>query len=288
MENVKTNDQKQLKAPTTVLRIVSILAAAGVFAPYFLKYADVRPFYDFIGPFFALFLFAFVLFMAAPRIAGLFSGTDEFPSVKGKKVRRTTLAIMLGALVFHAAAFLIGVFVYMKMNPTYKLGYAWRWAWMKPNTDAGHYLNIAENWYVSDGDDKLLIVFFPMLPVLIRALNLITGDSFISALIINSAATSLTAGVAYLTFRGPLGDKRAVAASFITLLMPGAIFFNSPMTEPLFLLFTFTAFLFMQKKRFLLAGIFVALSGFTRSLGVLAAIPLAITGIGRKIGRAHV
>ena len=155
---------------------------------------------------------------------------------------------------------------------------------MKSNTDARHYINIAENWYQKEGNDKLLIVFFPMLPVLIRGFNFITKDSYLSGQMINLIATVLGSGMVYLTLREVLGEKRSVASAFIALLVPGAIFFNSPMSEPLFLLFTFSAFFFMQRKRYVLSGVFVALSGFTRSLGVLAAIPLALVGLNELIG----
>jgi hypothetical protein len=55
---------------------------------------------------------------------------------------------------------------------------------------------------------------------------------------------------------------------------------NSPMSEPLFMLFTVTGFYFIGKKRFIAAGIFTALAGYTRSLGVLLAVPLAVYGAG--------
>ncbi len=280
----KTRKKTDLRV--VIIRIATVLAAAGTFAMYFVRHRSDWPLYDFICPFFALFLFAFVLFIAAPRIAALFSGEDEFPVLKGKKVWRKLLLVMLAAFAFHIAAVAVGMSLYSIKFGTNGFKYVAHNAWMKSNTDAGHYLTIAKDWYVKDGDDKLLIVFFPMLPVLIRGLNHLTHNGLISAQLINTAATVLLAGTAYLTFRSPLGEKRAVAGAFITLLMPGSIFFNSPMTEPLFLLFTFAAFYFMQKKKFLLAGVFVALSGFTRSLGVLAAIPLAITGVGHIVSLA--
>lgn len=283
MENTKG----KANIPVIVLRAVLIAAALAVFAVYAKNSLAERPFYDLIGPFFALFLFAFVLIAAAPRVIALLKGEDEFPRPKSEGVMRRLLTVMLAALVLHVFTLVLGMLAYSLMYPGESAQDVFRNAWMKQNTDAGHYVTIARDWYVSEDPDNLLIVFFPMLPVLIRALNTVFHDGYISAQLINLAVTPLLAGTAYLTFRGPLGERRAVCASFITLLMPGAIFFNSPMTEPLFLLFTFASFLSVQKKRFLLAGVFAALSGFTRSLGVLAAVPLALTGINHVVGLAR-
>lgn len=281
---MEQTEKKRINIALLAARIAIITAASCVFAAYAAAHHEDWPVYDLIGPFFALFLFAFVLVAAVPKLIELLTGADEFPEPKEKFPIKTLLLVMLGAFVFHLFAMTVGMLIYSTLSPSEGFSGVFRYAWMKQNTDAGHYITIANDWYVSEGDDKLLIVFFPMLPVLIRGLNLLTHDGFISAQIINLLATTLLSGTAYLTFRSFLGEKRAVIGAFIALLLPGAVFFNSPMTEPLFLLFTLAAFYFMQKKRFLIAGVFVALSGFTRSLGVIAAVPLALIGVGHIIG----
>ena len=259
-------------------------AATAVFVWYVTQNrASYKP-TDFIVPFITLALFTAVLVLAVPKIIRLFTGAEEFPAAEKKKPYLTLIVIILAALAVHFAAMLIGVLIYSRLQGGMSFAKAFRQAWMKSNTDAGHYINIAENWYQKEGHDNLLIVFFPMLPVMIRLFNLVTKDSFVSALIINAVSTSLASGLCYLTLRGVLGQKRAVVSAFIAILLPGAIFMNSPMSEPLFLLFTLAAFLLMQNKRYVWAGVFVALSGFTRSLGVLSAIPLALTGLNQIIG----
>lgn len=70
-------------------------------------------------------------------------------------------------------------------------------------------------------------------------------------------------------------------------MLPGSIFLNSGMTEPLFMLFTVLCFYALQKKKYLAAGIAAACAGFTRSPGVLLAVPLAIEGIGYCVRRAR-
>lgn len=272
--------------------IAAAVVAAAVFAVYFAKNVGNYGAAELMLPLVSLAAFTAVLIAAMPRFVDTFCGSGEGCSflLKGgpgdlyerKRVLKTFAAICLFALLLHILTFLLGVLLWSQspVNSSASLRELIRSAWMKRNTDAGHYLNIAENWYVTEGNDKLLLVFFPMFPALIGRLNVLIHDSFISAMIINAVATSLTAGMTYLTLREGLGENRARAAAFIYLLLPGAIFMNSPMSEPLFMLFTVCGFWFLQKKRFIAAGIFAALAGYTRSLGVILAVAIAVCGTG--------
>lgn len=275
-------NSKKTNPVVPILRAVSAAAALSAFTVYVIKHASVYKPGQFILPFVSLALFTAVLFVSVPKLVSLFSGKSEFES-KGRIELRKVSVVMLAALGLHLFTLFIGVAIYSKLNPSLDAGTVWRNAWMKQNTDAGHYLTIAEDWYVKEGNDKLLIVFFPMLPVLIRAFNILIRDSYISAQIINALAVVGASGMTYVTLSPVIGEKRSLASAFIAILLPGAIFMNSPMSEPLFLLFTVTAFFFMQKRRYLLSGVFIALSGFTRSLGVIAAVPLALIGISEII-----
>ncbi|MBO4848925.1 MAG: hypothetical protein J5586_07220 [Clostridia bacterium] len=282
MEN--TAGKKGIRRAEALLSAVAALAACAAFALYAHKHAGAYAIRDYLAPAAALLLFVLVFVAAVPRIVRAVTGREELSAPDAAGPWRTFLIICAAALAIHIAAGLAGALMYSSIaNFDGGLYAAWRRAWMKTNTDAGHYLTIAENWYVKTGDDRLLIVFFPMLPVLIRGLNLLTHDGFISAQIINAAASSLACGMTYMALRRAVGERRSRAAAFIALLLPGAIFMNSPMTEPLFLLFTACAFYMMQERRWIAAGLFTALAGATRSLGVLAAVPLAFMGACRVI-----
>ncbi|MCR5611984.1 MAG: hypothetical protein K6F68_09190 [Clostridiales bacterium] len=281
---METNEIEIKKPSPTVLilRLGSAAAAAFIFVMYVLKHAAEYKPVHFILPFVSLALFTAILLISMPKLVAIFSGKADAGT--GEKAdRRKLFQIMLAALGVHLFTMILGVLICSSLNPSLDAKTLWNYAWMKQNTDAGHYLSIAENWYVREGDNRLLIVFFPMLPVLIKAFNLVFHNSFVSAQVINAIATVGASGMTYLTLTDVLGERRSRAAAFIAILLPGAIFMNSPMSEPLFLLFTISAFYFMQKKRFLLSGIFVALSGFTRSLGVISAVPLALVGLNELI-----
>lgn len=298
-EKLNTERERRFGARRIILIALSaaiIIAAFCVFYFYGMAHRGAYLRRDFLLPAVSIAAFAAIAVLMLPRLIDTLAGREqlycglpyEYISDAPKNVRKSFLKIIIAALVLHTVTGLIGALLF---SACYKLPLTdgrffeiWRSAWMKSNTDAGHYLNIAENWYVKDGVDKLLIVFFPMLPSLVNILNHLTHDSFVSAQIINNIATCLTAGMTYLTLIPLLGDRRAKCAAFITLLLPGAIFMNSPMTEPLFMLFSVCCFYFIQKRRFILAGIFCALAGYTRSLGVLLAVPLFISGIGHIVG----
>lgn len=271
-----------------ILRYTTIVASAVVFGIYVLNNSAYKP-ADFVYPFITLAAAVGILCGAMPQIVNTLIGCDEsayFNNAEKNRTLRTFILICLGALALHIITYLLGVFIFKELGDTDDaswLARLWQRAWMKSNTDARHYINIAENWYQVEGDDRLLLVFFPMLPVLIRTFNLIFNNSYVSALFINTIATMLTSGMTYKTLIPILGDKKARIAAFITLLLPGAIFLNSPMTEPLFMLFSVCGFFFLQKHNYIAAGLFTALAGFTRSLGVLLAIPIAIVGIGHIV-----
>lgn len=268
-----------------ILRFAALEAAAVVFAVYLIKSGGIS-FKEAILPFLALAGFTWVFIMSVPGfVRALAGGTDiEIAhEEKTKNKARTFIIILIAALILHAGAIALGVLLFKWINAGWRsAGFfeTMRTAWMKSNTDVQHYLDIAEHWYVKEGNEALLMVFFPMFPLLIRCTNFITGDSFVSAQLINAAATALTAGLTYIALLPVLQKRRAVCCAFIYLLLPGAIFMNSPMTEPLFMLFSVCTFIFLQRKKLILAGVFTALAGFTRSLGVLLAVSIALIGIG--------
>lgn len=271
-------------------RILVSAAAATAFTAYCVK----EPKYawtDYIAPFVLCAFYTAVLIKCIPVIVeGISSKSAESAIFSGRaeKQARVFIAIIAASLLLRVLTLNIGVLLFRQTHAAYRSsGYftLLRTAWMKANTDAQHYLDIAEHWYVSDGDERLFIVFFPMFPLTVRGLDLLIGNSYVSAQVINAIASSLAAGMTYLTLLPALGRKRSVCSAFIIQLLPGAIFMNSPMSEPLFMLFSVCVFYFLNGKKIIIAGAFAALAGATRSLGVLLAVPIAYVGIGEVSNR---
>ena len=139
--------------------------------------------------------------------------------------------------------------------------------WLKG--DAPHYLGIAENWYVTEGDPRFHIVFFPLYPLCIRALNFITGSSLVSALLISTLTATIAAILIYELVSLDHPRETALRAVKFLFLTPAAFFFAAPMTESLFLLCSLACAYLVRKKHYLWGCLFGALASFTRSVGVL-------------------
>ncbi len=252
-----------------------------VYALHILSYKKATARYEEIFSSLCLIVFVVAGVLVIPNFVRTMLGRQYAEGKRVKNNKDRFLQIMLIAFIIRVASTFFGMFLYKQFNPGFSgsMYQLWREAWSKGNTDVNHYLNIAENWYVNEGNDRLLIVFFPMFPLLIGFFNLFIGNSFVSAQIINTVLTSLAAGMLYKLFKGMMEESKAYFAALIFLVLPGAIFMNSTMSEPLFVLLTCTSLYFLQKKKFIIAGLFAGLSGFTRSVGILLFVPIFIDAV---------
>lgn len=144
--------------------------------------------------------------------------------------------------------------------------------------DSGHYLAIADDWYLSVGDRSRVVqlVFLPGYPLLIRLGRLLTGDTLTGGLL---AAALCFAGAACLLYRLlRLEYSHAIALRCVVLLClwPGSFFFAAPMSESLFLLLSLGCLLLARKGHFLPAALCGAYAAFTRSLGLTLIVPLVM------------
>ena len=141
--------------------------------------------------------------------------------------------------------------------------------------DADHYLGIIENWYVTEGDPRLHIVFLPFYPAVCRGLRLATGMSAFAAAELVSNGALIGCGMAMFRLVEPT-DGPAVArrAMLLTLFSPMTYFYSIPYTESTFLLLTLLAVLCARRQRFAAAVLFGALASNARIVGMAVAIPI--------------
>ena len=139
--------------------------------------------------------------------------------------------------------------------------------WLK--SDSPSYLGIAENWYVTEGDPRFHIVFFPFYPICIAVCNCITGNSFVSAMLVSSLCAIASAIFIYEIAALDYPRETALRAIKFLFLTPAAFFFAAPMTESLFLLCSLACVYLVRKGHFLWGCLLGALASFTRSLGVI-------------------
>lgn len=146
--------------------------------------------------------------------------------------------------------------------------------WNPGSFDAQHYLSIAENGYQTEGDARLLLVFFPLYPVLIRLLAGITGNYLVAGLIISNLCFVLAGLVLYELILPDYGQETAIRTVKFLCLTPATVLFSAPMSDSLFLLLTLLTVYLARKKRYVFGSAIGFFAALTRLPGVLLVIPL--------------
>lgn len=143
-------------------------------------------------------------------------------------------------------------------------------------TDSQHYLDIARDWYLSEGPwDRLVqLVFLPGYPLAVRAMALVTGDYLCAGLLVSALAFAGAGCVFYRLLRLDMPHADAVRTLNYLCILPGAFFFTAPMSESLFLLLCLACVYCARVRRWWLAGLLGGLAAFTRSLGVVLLVPV--------------
>lgn len=151
--------------------------------------------------------------------------------------------------------------------------------------DGVHYLDIARDWYLSDGSiDRLVqLVFLPAYPLLIRLVHLIIPNWTLSALAASGLCFAGAGCLLYKLLRLELEHRAAVRGILLLCLTPGSFFFAAPMSESLFLLCCVGCIYFARTERWLPACLFGAVAAFTRSLGVTLLVPLLTELIAKRV-----
>jgi hypothetical protein len=139
--------------------------------------------------------------------------------------------------------------------------------------DAWYYRQIAVSGYEPrslDGTPKNTWAFFPVYPLLVRALGGGGGASFSTVAVITSNIVLLAALFAVAASGRELGasDDDVERAAWFMALFPTSYFFSLPMTESVFLLLSAAAFLAAARQRWPIAGVFGALTSATRVIGI--------------------
>lgn len=155
--------------------------------------------------------------------------------------------------------------------------------------DSAHYINVALNGYGLDDPEQMgqRVAFFPLYPLLVRAVATVTGAEatnagYAIAAIIAANLCFLAAVPLFAKLVARLSSVEiARTATTLLLVSPLAFFLNAAYTESLFLLLSILAFLFAYDKKWLPASIAIALASATRLFG-LALIPAILLIAWRK------
>lgn len=142
-------------------------------------------------------------------------------------------------------------------------------------TDSGHYLDIARDWYLSEGSvDRLVqLVFLPGYPVIVRLFSAITGDTLVAGLIVSALCFAGANVMLYKLVRLDADHDTAFRAVKFLSLSPAVFFFVAPMSESLFLFCTLSCIYLVRRGKMLPGCLLGTYAAFTRSLGVILLVP---------------
>ena len=143
--------------------------------------------------------------------------------------------------------------------------------------DALWFLRIADTGYRPDDGSA---AFFPLYPLLVRALTLLTGGRTLLASVLVSNASFLGALIVLYALT-TLEFSEAHARTTVTLLavFPTSLFFLAPYSESTFLLLAVTAFCCARRDRWGLAALAAALAAMTRATGIVLAPALVVEAV---------
>lgn len=187
-----------------------------------------------------------------------------------------TAGLLLGAACAAGAAFF--AFYGLHTHPGSSLDEALRWVF-PTSIDADHYIKLAQYGYGNGtnapadfADQHLMIVFFPLFPLLLRLGCMLTGLSgYIVGWLMQPILLGLAGAGLFRLAASYFGEKTAAWTLVFLACMPGSFFFAAPMTESLYLALTVWALIFLEEDRPILFTILGCLAALTRSTGGLLA-----------------
>ncbi len=146
--------------------------------------------------------------------------------------------------------------------------------------DAPHYLQLAEQGYKATGEDRLLLVFYPLYPWVTRLFALVFGGSYVWSAFFVSGVASIVAGVLlYRLARLDCGRAQAERAVWFLFIFPTSYFLHIAYTESLFLALALGSFLAARQKRWMIAGMLGALASLTRVNGLILIPALGVEAL---------
>ena len=229
----------------------------------------------------AVFLIRFLKEMGVPvpgnRVVSFLTADKSFKPAGETVARREYIGIFVIALLFRITVYLaawITIGIWSEGNAISFSDFLGKWnLW-----DAEHYINIAKEWYstLSAEGEHLTLVFFPLYPALMKAMQLIVRDYIAAGLIVSTLCCSGGCVLMYKLVAEDYSKSVAGAAVALMSVSPFAFFMGGVMTESTFFLITMAVFLAIRKHKWLLAGILGIFAAMTRSIGVFLVFPAAV------------
>jgi len=143
--------------------------------------------------------------------------------------------------------------------------------------DASWYLRIIQSGYHHLPWESLR--FFPLLPLLARALSPLAGPRLALLVVVNVASLGAAVLIERLAFAETRDRATAARAAWFLALLPPAFVFVMGYAESLLVFFSVGAFLALRRRRWGWAIAAGLLAGLTRPLGVLLVLPALVEAL---------
>jgi Gpi18-like mannosyltransferase len=207
------------------------------------------------------------------RELGTTDSKDTQRAETEKKWRTAFQEILPVYVAVHVAAFVITclsvLFIHKDFDwsssPLSTLWQAWnRW-------DTGHFTSIATQGYAN----VLKTAFFPLYPLLMRALMIVVHNPLIAGLLISDISGFVALLVLYQLVHEDFDQERALRTVLYLAIFPTAFFLMAAYNEALFLCLSLLSFYYIRHRKWWLAGLCGFCASLTRSAGLFLLVPFA-------------
>jgi len=142
--------------------------------------------------------------------------------------------------------------------------------------DTGFYVSIAEEGYQYEGVELPSVAFFPLLPLMMRVLTPVVGDSLWAGILISNVALLLATVLLNRLVTAGWGQPVADRATWYFLIFPAAFFGSAIYAESLFLLGAIGALYFARRGYWEVAALLGIATAMTRFIGIIVAVMLLV------------
>lgn len=154
---------------------------------------------------------------------------------------------------------------------------------MEPG-DATRYIDIAQHGYVTQGENAINLVFYPLYPLLMRWLGWLTFSLPLAGVMISHIGYGIASVLLYELILLD-GDRRNAWDGVLLLaLYPFSMFALGVFTEGLFLALSIGCLYALRRHSFITAGITGFLAALTRTQGMLLFFPAVYEWVTLRFG----
>lgn len=203
-------------------------------------------------------------------------------------VRDVAFAILVTQLPVFVIAFLVNLLFPFRYLRPFEMPFRWE-KFVEPFAawDSGWYFDIARRGYYYNPDGQSSVAFFPLYPLVMRAVAFPFGGSeralWMAGILVSCASFAGALLVLHRLTERVLQDREAARRAVLyCAIFPFSFFLSRIYAEALFLLLTLLAASGAYEARWGRAGLWGGLATLTRPNGVLIGVPLALMALGGR------